>query len=48
VPFYLLSNDQDGGFPAECTLLFEKSAADCLDMDCIAVIGMVLSGWLKE
>lgn len=43
VPVYLLFNDKDDEFPAECTLLFQKSAGDYLDMECLAMIGMVLA-----
>jgi hypothetical protein len=48
VPIYLFFNDLDEDFPAECTLLFEKSASDYLDMECIAMVGMVLAEWLKK
>lgn len=48
VPIYLLFNDRDEEFPAECTLLFERSASDYLDMECIAMVAMVLAEWLKR
>ncbi len=46
VPIYLLYNDQDEEFPADCSLLFEKRAKHYLDMECLAIIGMVLAEWL--
>lgn len=46
VPVYLLYNDADDEFPADCSLLFERRAADFLDMECLAMIGMVLAEWL--
>jgi hypothetical protein len=33
----------DEDFPADCSLLFEKQAASYLDMECLAMIGMVLA-----
>ena len=42
VRIYLVFNDTDEDFPAECSLLFEKQAARYLDMECLAMIGMVL------
>lgn len=47
VPVYLLFNDEDEEFPADCTLLFEKSAEAYLDMECLAMLGSILAGWLK-
>lgn len=46
VPVYLLFNDADDDFPADCKLLFRESAAAYLDMECIAMIGMALAEWL--
>jgi hypothetical protein len=48
VPLYLLFNDADEEFPAQCTLLFRKSAADYLDMECIAMVGSILASWLTN
>ncbi len=48
VPIYMFYNDQDEEFPANCSLLFEKSARDYLDMECLAMIGMVLAEWLAR
>ena len=43
VRIYLIFNDADEDFPADCSLLFEKQAARYLDMECLAMIGMVLA-----
>jgi hypothetical protein len=43
VRIYLIFNDADEDFPADCSLLFEKQAAQYLDMECLAMIGMVLA-----
>jgi len=43
VRIYLVFNDADEDFPADCSLLFEKQAASYLDMECLAMIGMVLA-----
>lgn len=43
VRIYLIFNDEDEDFPADCSLLFEKQAAQYLDMECLAMIGMVLA-----
>ncbi|MEW5914153.1 MAG: DUF3786 domain-containing protein [Thermodesulfobacteriota bacterium] len=43
VPLLLLFNDQDKGFPAQCSVLFQADAARYLDMECIAMLGIVLA-----
>lgn len=48
VPLYMFYNDEDDEFPADCSLLFEKRAEHYLDMECLAMIGMVLAGWLAR
>jgi len=48
VNLLMLFNDQDEEFPAECSILFEKHADAYLDMECLAMLGMVLVGWLKN
>jgi len=48
VPIYLFYNDEDEDFPADCSLLFERRAEDYLDMECLAMIGMVLAQWLGQ
>ena len=47
VPLLMLFDDRDEEFPAQCTLLFEDRAAAYLDMECLAMLGMVLASWLK-
>jgi len=48
VPVLLLFNDQDEDFPAHCSLLFERRAEKYLDMECLAITGLVLAEWLKR
>ncbi|WP_300457074.1 DUF3786 domain-containing protein [Desulfobacula sp.] len=48
VKLLLLFNDQDEEFPADCSILFEKHADAYLDMECLAMLGMVLAVWLKN
>jgi hypothetical protein len=48
VNLLMLFNDQDAEFPAECSILFEKHADAYLDMECLAMLGMVLATWLKN
>ena len=48
VPMFLLFNDADDDFPAQCNLLFEKRAEAYLDMECLAMVGMMLSDYLKR
>lgn len=48
VPVYMLFNDADEEFPSDCSLLFEKRAAHYLDMECLAMIGMVLAESLAK
>jgi hypothetical protein len=48
VPIFLLFNDADDDFPAQCTLLFWKNAAGYLDMECLAMIGGTLAHRLGE
>lgn len=47
VPLLMMFDDLDEEFPAQCTLLFEDRAAAYLDMECLAMLGMVLASWLK-
>lgn len=44
----LLFNDRDEEFPADCSILFEKYSDAYLDMECLAMLGMVLAVWLKH
>lgn len=47
VSLLMMFDDRDEEFPAQCTLLFEDRAAAYLDMECLAMLGMVLASWLK-
>jgi hypothetical protein len=47
VPLLLLFNDKDEEFPAQCSLLFEKRTEKYLDMECVAMVGMLLYEYLK-
>lgn len=47
IPIVLVFNDQDEEFPAQCSLLFERRAAQYLDMECLAISGWILAEWLK-
>ena len=42
IPAYLLFNDADDGFPADCRILFNKSAETYLDMESLSVLGVIL------
>lgn len=48
VSLLLLFNDQDAEFPAQCSVLFEKRAEKLLDMECLAMVGMLFSEYLKK
>jgi hypothetical protein len=43
MPMLLLFNDQEEGFPAACSLLFDECAPDYLDMECLAILGLILA-----
>lgn len=47
VPLLLLFNDKDEEFPAQCSVLFEKRVEKFLDMECLAMVGMLLYEYLK-
>ena len=47
VPVLMLFNDKDDEFPAKCSLLFERRAEKYLDMECLAIVGWLLSDYLK-
>ena len=47
IPLLLLFNDKDEDFPAQCSVLFEKRAEKFLDMECLAMVGMLLFEYLK-
>ncbi len=42
IPLLLLFNDADEGFPAHCSVLFEKRADIFLDAECLAIAGRLL------
>jgi hypothetical protein len=43
----LLFNDADKEFAAQCMVLFERGADKYLDMECLAMVGMLLFEYLK-
>lgn len=47
VDVLLLFNDADEEFPAESRVLFTKSSAQYLDMECLAIVGWLLSDYLN-
>jgi hypothetical protein len=48
VPLLLLFNDKDEEFPAQCSVLFEKRVEKLLDMECLAMVGMLFFKYLKK
>ena len=48
IPVLMLYNDADNEFPAQCAVLFERRAEKYLDMECLAMVGMLLFEYLKE
>jgi hypothetical protein len=48
IPVLLLFNDADAEFPARCAVLFERRAENYLDMECLAMVGMLLFEYLKQ
>jgi hypothetical protein len=48
IPILLLYNDADEEFAAQCAVLFERRAENFLDMECLAMAGMLLFEWLKR
>ena len=47
VSVLLLFNDKDAEFPAQSSVLFEKRAEKYLDMECLAMVGMLFFEYLK-
>ena len=48
VPLHLLFMDADDEFPAQCRILFERRAEAYLDMECLAILGWLLSDYLMQ
>jgi hypothetical protein len=48
VPLLLLFNDADDEFPAACSVLFERRAERYLDMECLAMVGMLFADYLLK
>lgn len=48
VPVYVLFNDAEEGFAAQCTLLFERRAANYLDMESLTILAGTLSARLSR
>ncbi|CAB1062469.1 hypothetical protein D1BOALGB6SA_7246 [Olavius sp. associated proteobacterium Delta 1] len=48
VPLLLLFNDKDEEFSAQCSVLFEKRVEKMLDMECLAMVGMLFCEYLKS
>ena len=48
IPLLLLFNDQDDEFPAQCGVLFEKRTEKFIDMECLAMVGMLFCEYLKK
>ena len=46
LPALLLFNDEEDGFPAQCSMLFKEDADVYLDMECIAILGISLAAAL--
>lgn len=42
LPLLMLFNDREEDFPATCSLLFDESAPAFLDMECLAMLGLIL------
>jgi hypothetical protein len=47
VPLYLLFNDEEEGFPARCSILFERRTEAFLDMESVAMLAGALSHLLN-
>jgi hypothetical protein len=48
IPIYLLFNDAEEGFPAQCTLLFEQRVQNYLDMESLAILCGTLAHRLNQ
>ena len=47
IPLLLLFNDRDDEFPAQCGVLFEKRTEKFIDMESLAMVGMLFFEYLK-
>ena len=47
IPVLMLFNDADDEFASQCAVLFERRAENYLDMECLAMVGMLLFEYLK-
>lgn len=48
IPILLLFNDEDEEFPAQGAVLFQQKAAGYLDMECLAILGWLLTDALIQ
>lgn len=48
VPLLMLFDDEDEEFSARCLVLFERRAEKYLDMECLAIVGWLLSDQLDR
>jgi hypothetical protein len=48
IPVLLRFNDRDDVFPAQCAIMFPRSAEAFLDMECMAIGGTLLAGTLTQ
>jgi hypothetical protein len=48
IAILLLFNDEDEEFPAQGALLFQQKAAEYLDMECLAILGWLLTDALIQ
>jgi hypothetical protein len=47
-PIFMLFNDADAEFSAQCRVLFERRASAYLDMECLAIVGWLFSDCLMQ
>jgi hypothetical protein len=48
IPVFLLFNDSDAEFLAEIRVLFERRAERYLDMESLAIVGVLMADYLKN
>lgn len=44
IPMLLRFNDAEAGFPAQCSIFFDRSAPRYLDLECLSIIATYLAG----